>query len=146
MLWVGVFAYAFGHTVALIEMKRTRHVSICTYTHTELECKLDLQAGEREYIIGETQPDVIGPHVGCGMQLSISDKVLQRDRARQILGLLRVGFLDVDDCLTRVRVSHEEALHMLPLIKAKLLEDAIPISRIDGLTVVAQLAPGFGIL
>lgn len=67
MLCVWLFASVFGHTVALIEMERTSHVSICTYTHTELECELDLQAGEREHIIGEAKPNVIGPHVGGGV-------------------------------------------------------------------------------
>ena len=52
----------------------------------------------------------------------------------------------MDDSLTRIWVSLEQPLDMLPLVEAELLEDAVTLSRIDRLPIIAELVPRFGIV
>lgn len=85
-------------------MERTSIMGVMANLNTQLHGHQHLKEAEAEHVIGYTHPDVIGPHMGGQVQLSVPDKELKIHRAGYIFGRLIACVLDVDNGLTAAGV------------------------------------------
>ena len=125
-------------------MERTSIVSVVTNLNTQLHGHQHLEETETEHVIGYAHPDVIRPHMGGQVQLSVPDEELEIHRAGHIFGRLIVRILDVNNSLTAAGVFPKQLLHILPLVKAKLVKDSPTVGRVVCLTVIRDVSPFLG--